>query len=264
MTDKRMAVQLQVMNKNGQLLVDSRQVAEMIGKEHDQLMRSIRTYLEYLESAKMQSQDFFINSTYINTQNKELPCFLLTRKGCDLVANKMTGEKGVLFTAAYVTQFENMEKQVSKPQSQLEMLQVMVNQMVEKEKRDEERDSKILAIESSVETLSYGLTAVPDASKVVERVNEYARYTRMGHDEIYNSIYQILKAQHGIDVKARVENERRKINADYYARTGKLYAESTLKKKVNGVDVMVRMGALDKFNSILVGLLAKAKGIPTA
>lgn len=144
-----------------------------------------------------------------------------------------------------------------KPQSQLEVLQLAVNQMVE-------MDKKLHAIESSVETISHGLTAVPDSAKVVERVNEYARYTRMGHDEIYNSIYQILKAQHGIDVKARVENERRKINADYYARTGKLYAESTLKKKVNGVDVMVRMGALDKFNSILVGLLAKAKGIPTA
>ena len=28
-----------------------------------------------------------------------------------MVANKMTGEKGVLFTAAYVTKFEEMEKE---------------------------------------------------------------------------------------------------------------------------------------------------------
>src|SRR5690606_23636378 len=39
------------------------------------------------------------------------------RKGCDMVANKMTGEKGVLFTAAYVTKFEEMERQLMQPQS---------------------------------------------------------------------------------------------------------------------------------------------------
>jgi hypothetical protein len=46
----------------------------------------------------------------MDTQNQSRPCYLLTRKGCDLVANKMTGEKGVLFTATYVTRFEEMEK----------------------------------------------------------------------------------------------------------------------------------------------------------
>lgn len=37
------------------------------------------------------------------------PCYLLTKKGCDMVANKMIGDKGILFTAEYVTAFENMK-----------------------------------------------------------------------------------------------------------------------------------------------------------
>ncbi|MGE7112450.1 Rha family transcriptional regulator [Lysinibacillus sp. NPDC047702] len=56
--------------------------------------------------------NFFIEHTYKTNQNKELPCYLLTRKGCDMVANKMTGAKGVLFTATYVTRFEEMENQL--------------------------------------------------------------------------------------------------------------------------------------------------------
>lgn len=36
------------------------EVSEMVGKPHDQLMRSIRTYIDYMDSAKMQSADFFI------------------------------------------------------------------------------------------------------------------------------------------------------------------------------------------------------------
>jgi Rha family phage regulatory protein len=128
---------LSVIERNGLFVVDSREVAEMLGKEHDQLMRSIRTYLDYMESAKLQSQNFFIESTYINSQNKEQPCYLLTRKGCDMVANKMTGEKGVLFTAAYVTKFEEMENKlkVAVPQIDSKFLFQIAAQLEEKEKQ---------------------------------------------------------------------------------------------------------------------------------
>ena len=96
-----------------ELTINSRDVADMIGKQHDQLMRSIRGYVKVLDdSAKLQTPNFFIESTYINSQNKEQPCYEVTRKGCDMVANKMTGEKGILFTAEYVTKFEEMENQV--------------------------------------------------------------------------------------------------------------------------------------------------------
>jgi len=133
--------------------------------------------------------------------------------------------------------------------------------LIRMEQKQNEQDMRLSRTEIAISTLTQGLTAVPDHAKVVERVNEYARFTRQGHNEVYNTIYKIMKALHGIDVPARVENERRKINAEHYERTGRLYAESTLKKKVNGIDVMVRMGVLDKFNDILVGLLAEAKGI---
>lgn len=41
-----------------------------------------------------------------------MPCYLITRKGCEMIANKLTGKKGVLFTAAYVTAFEKMQEQL--------------------------------------------------------------------------------------------------------------------------------------------------------
>ncbi|MFT8351125.1 Rha family transcriptional regulator [Clostridium saccharoperbutylacetonicum] len=98
-----------------ELTIDSREVAEMTGKEHKNLMRDIRSYVKVLEdSSTLSSHNFFIESTYINSQNKEKPCYLLTRKGCDMIANKMAGEKGILFTATYVTKFEEMEQQMNK------------------------------------------------------------------------------------------------------------------------------------------------------
>ncbi|MGN4675211.1 Rha family transcriptional regulator [Bacillus cereus group sp. MYBK225-1] len=130
--------QLKVINQNGQLLVESREVAEMVEKRHSDLLRSIENYTQVLENAKMRSQDFFIETNYTTEgNNKVYKNYLLTRKGCDMVANKLTGEKGILFTAAYVTRFEEMENSLRKqdPFSQIELIATgttQLNKRVEK------------------------------------------------------------------------------------------------------------------------------------
>lgn len=101
---------LTVIEQNGQLLVDSREVAEMVGKRHTDLLRSIDGYVAILLNAKLRSVEFFLESTYKDATGRSLKHFHLTRKECDMVANKMTGAKGVLFTAQYVSKFEEMEK----------------------------------------------------------------------------------------------------------------------------------------------------------
>jgi anti-repressor protein len=113
---------LTVFNHNGQLVTDSREVAEMVDKNHKELLRDIRNYVDILTGANLRSLDFFILHNYKDGKGEIRPCFLITRKGCDMVANKMTGEKGVLFTAAYVTKFEEMERQLQQPKSTAELI----------------------------------------------------------------------------------------------------------------------------------------------
>lgn len=108
--------QLQLINEHGKFYADSRQVAEMIGKRHADLMRSIDGYIKILANAKLRSLDFFDTSSYLDNQGKLRPCYKISRKGCDMVANKLTGAKGILFTAEYVTRFEEMEKQLQTQQ----------------------------------------------------------------------------------------------------------------------------------------------------
>lgn len=103
---------LQVIKHNNIFVVDSRDVAEAVDKRHSDLLETISGYENYLLNGKFRSVDFFLQSTYQDSTGRTLPCFLLTRKGCDMVANKMTGEKGVLFTATYVTKFEEMENSI--------------------------------------------------------------------------------------------------------------------------------------------------------
>lgn len=92
-------------------VVGSREVAKLVEKQHKNLLADIRGYIKTMENTNglnFQPVDFFIQSTYKDDKGETRPCYLLTKKGCDMVANKMTGEKGVLFTAAYVTAFEKM------------------------------------------------------------------------------------------------------------------------------------------------------------
>ena len=90
--------------------ITSLEVAEMVGKEHGKLLRDIRTYISQLGEAKIGFTDFFKESTYITEQNKTLPCFLVTKKGCEFIAHKLTGQKGTEFTARYINRFHEMEE----------------------------------------------------------------------------------------------------------------------------------------------------------
>ena len=74
-------------------------VAEMVGKRHDHLLRDIQGYIKVLlTNPKLGALDFFIKDSYLDKKGEQRDCYLLTKKGCDMVANKLTGTKGILFT----------------------------------------------------------------------------------------------------------------------------------------------------------------------
>ncbi|WP_110930918.1 Rha family transcriptional regulator [Paenibacillus bouchesdurhonensis] len=237
--------------------ISSLEVAEMMEIKHYQVLeklegtKTIKGIIPTMTDHKIMVSEYFIESSYTDASGRSNKCYELTKMGCEFLANKYTGEKGILFTAKYVKRFNEMEEAQAVSLTGLSpQLQILIQQ-----------EQQIKQIKTQVDTLTNGLTATPDHTKVVQRVNEYARWTRTGHNEVYNKIHDVMKARFGIDVKARVENERDRINHEYFERTGKHYSLSTLKGKVNGIDVMVRMGVLDKFNEILVGMLATVKKI---
>nr|DAF81321.1 MAG TPA: regulatory protein [Caudoviricetes sp.] len=93
-----------------QQVIDSRDVAKMIGKTHKNLMRDIRNYINDFEpGSKVSPAEFFIESTYLDQNKQERSCYLLTKQGCEFVANKLTGKKGTIFTATYVSLFNEYE-----------------------------------------------------------------------------------------------------------------------------------------------------------
>ena len=81
-------------------------------RPNKELLRSIRTYCEILNESKIALVDFFVRADYKDSKGETHPCYLITKKGCDMIANKVTGKKGVLFSAAYASAFEKMKEQL--------------------------------------------------------------------------------------------------------------------------------------------------------
>ena len=57
--------------------------------------------------------EFWKESTYIDQRNREKPCYNITKKGCEFIAHKCTGKKGVVFTARYINKFHELEEKAN-------------------------------------------------------------------------------------------------------------------------------------------------------
>lgn len=110
------------MNNLTKTTITSMEIAEMMETEHWKILRKlegqekngkhVKGYVEVLTDNEVVVSDFFIKSTYRDASGKECKCYEVTKLGCDFLANKFTGEKGVLFTARYVKRFHDMENAI--------------------------------------------------------------------------------------------------------------------------------------------------------
>lgn len=113
--------------------ISSREVAEMMETRHDNLMNKIEkhtTILEKVSDLKIKVADLWILSSYLDAQGKERKEYQVTKKGCEFLAHKTTGEKGDLFTIRYMNKFEEMEQYIKEQQvpqlTEKQMLQLQI------------------------------------------------------------------------------------------------------------------------------------------
>lgn len=131
--------------------VTSMEVAEMVGKEHKNILRDIKKYVSELAELKIEPGNFFTEDTYKDANNQNRPCFNVTKKGCEFIAHKLTGIKGTAFTAKYINRFHEMEEDL-KPKSPAEMLVFYANQLLENERRMNSIESKVNEINAKITT----------------------------------------------------------------------------------------------------------------
>lgn len=152
--------------------IDSREVAEIVEKEHKNLIRDIKRYSKELGELNFEPSDFFVGCTYQNSQNKTMPCYLVTKKGCEFIAHKLTGIKGTKFTATYINRFHEMENALESKLDSATIQQFMEKQqsfMEELVKMNHSMSDKLAALESGKkEQTSFTIGAGSKPFTVVE------------------------------------------------------------------------------------------------
>lgn len=244
--------ELSVFQQGGVDVIDSRSVAEAIGKNHKELLRDIRNYAEILGKATERKSapsenpyesnesnfglvekstesnfglsDFFVPSTYTDSTGRTLPCYLLTKKGCDMVANKMTGEKGVLFTAAYVTAFEKMRQQTRKPMTTNEMFAMQAQINLESERKLAALEGKVEKTSNAVMTALNTFAAPPTdeerwRDEMNRRVRAMCEEYGLNYHTTIGDMYAQLEDRARVNLTARQKNlrERMRLGGAKYA-----------------------------------------------
>lgn len=193
-----------ITTNNTQETIVSMEVAIMVGKEHSKLLRDIHRYIKQLGEANIGFSDFFQESTYISEQNKILPCFNITRKGCEFIANKLTGQKGTEFTARYVNRFHELEEGniTTTLLSSLNVLVESITSINTRLSKLEETKEQILQIETT-----YKKPYNPWFAKMQPKYKLLEEYFDITRGQLYKNILWELENLYDIDTQ--------QIQADY-------------------------------------------------
>lgn len=210
----------------------SMEVAEMIGRGHKELLRSIRLYEKNMEkvaertnapgkenargeSSPGSKDEYFKESTYEDANGQSRPYFNVTKKGCEFIAHKMNGIKGTEFTMRYIDRFHDMEETISEgnkvlPLTLKEKIQTIAKGTEELYQRVDEVTEGIKTVKREIESLKLDLPILPiEADKITEAVrkkgvavlggNRSNAYNNRGlRQKLYNNLYANLKYNFGV------------------------------------------------------------------
>ncbi len=137
--------------ESNQVLTSSLLVADKFGKNHKHVLDAIRELISSAEKSAVLKM--FVPSTYIASNNKENPMFIMNRDGFTLLAMGFTGEKALQFKLEYINAFNKMEEAIKNggfnvPKSFREALLLAAEQqevIENQQKQIEEKNAKIEA-----------------------------------------------------------------------------------------------------------------------
>ena len=211
-------------NKDAEVkTISSREVAEMMGMEHWQVIRKLEGtekvagIIPVLADNKIVVSDYFIKSSYKDTSGKLNKCYEVTRLGCDFLANKFTGEKGILFTAKYVKRFNEMEQTIlaANLSPELQMFNSIFQSVAKQELAMKEMSQTIEntnnRIDSIKEVISLDVTSWRDETgKIIRKISN-----ELGGGNAFRDVrmesYDLLNKRMGVSIETRLTNKRRRM-----------------------------------------------------
>lgn len=210
--------------------IPSYEVAEMMNKQHWEVLRMLEGYepskgsksrrvvgiIPTLTNNNVVVSDYFIENTYKDASGKQNKYYECSKLGCDMLANKMSGEKGILFTAKYVKKFNAMEKLInSNEQLKSQLLLSIYNGgqdgiLAAKQLTDLEVQEATKPLYKEInhkEDVIVGLVEDIDLATKRQRIKQIINHNANGRfSERYGLLYKEFQDKYHIDIKRRMNN----------------------------------------------------------
>ncbi|MDU2266161.1 MAG: Rha family transcriptional regulator [Clostridium sp.] len=208
--------------------IDSREVAEMLGKEHKYVLRDIEGtddvvgIIPTLIGANLHSSKYFIESSYKDARNRIQKCYLVTKMGCELLGNKQQGEKGILFTAKYVERFNQMEQTIKNPVPQMQNLD-LANQMMNIAQGTYQMGQVVQRILQSIGTIqTYVQDSIQAKDHQIDKAMSLIGLRSKNVSSLISKLKEELYKRNGIVVQAN--------DIEYLKAKNKIFKEFTVTK----------------------------------
>ena len=124
-----------VIMKSRKALTTSLKVAETFGKNHRNVLRSIKN----LTAQNCAVKKMFAESNYVNDRGQEQPMYYMNRDGFTLLAMGFTGRDAMKFKLEYIEAFNRMDELIRNesslpqtPEEQLQLTMVVTNRLVKR------------------------------------------------------------------------------------------------------------------------------------
>ena len=170
---------------NDQAMTNSLLVAEKFGKEHKHVLDAVRNIIMTAENSAVLSM--FCESTYVSSQNKELPMFIMTRDGFSLLVMGFNGKDALNFKLDFMNAFNKMESMLKSDDYILARSQEILNQRLQL------ASQKVQMLEDTVQHQELEIKQLAPRAEYTDKVlQSTATYTltQIAHDLNMRSVHE--------------------------------------------------------------------------
>lgn len=216
--------ELHLRTEDGQVVVSSRYIAERFGKQHKDVLESIRNLEAQMSIAEFSA--LFISSAYKALNGKINPQVLMNRDGFTLLAMGFTGKEALHWKLKYIEAFNKMEAELKKQQSPMSMEDIIIYQMQQSKAMKEQLDhTQAVAIEAKAKTeeLGHKVDSIKDVialdstswrddtKDLINRIATFRGGTQNIFQETRREAYESLTKRMGVNLEQRLTNKRRRM-----------------------------------------------------
>ena len=193
---------IEIKNKNGQLVVSSRQIARDFGKDHKHVLDGIDSLVKGVAE---KSADLFIPSEYIHEQNKQkYREYLVTRDGFSLLVMGFTGAKALEWKLKYIEAFNKMEETIQT--GILDNLSTEMQALIMHDKKIQAVVEHIESHDEKIENLENNMVIDYGQQRVLEKLVASTVISALGgKGNAYKEIGKKVFAECNRDIKDRFD-----------------------------------------------------------